>query len=75
MISAIEFFGNAAMQEIAGEDYAATQKKELEDSAKEILGELLTDLLNSFLVSFHDRIPQQKIWEWTKNIAEKEIKT
>ena len=60
--------------EVAGEDYAANQKKELEDSAKEILGELLTDLLNSFLVSFHDKIPQQKFWEWIKNIAEKEMR-
>ena len=60
--------------EVAGEDYASNKKKELEDSAKEILGELLTDLLNSFLVSFHDRIPKQKFWEWAKNIAEKEIR-
>jgi len=73
MISAIEFFGNAAMQEIAGEDYAGNRKKELEDSAKEILKELLDDLVEDLVSIYHEEIPQQKFWEWVKTIAQKEI--
>jgi len=60
--------------EVAGEDYAANQKKELEDSAKEILEILLDDLVKDLFSIYHDKIPQQKFWEWVKNIAEKEMR-
>ena len=60
--------------EVAGEDYAANQKKELEDSAKEILEILLDDLVKDLFSIYHDKIPKQNFWEWIKNIAEKEMR-